>query len=243
MDLFALLRLPEEDLIIDFNEFKTVSQRIKNKIEERIEEIKNCISHFKENKIIEHSTMPLRNLIDKGWSITSKSISSETNKHFELVGVKASIGSREVSSWYQPIVKDNVPKTYVFLIKEINKTPHIAVQAVEEDFSWSGPELGPSLHSIDSQSMLLEKLRDLGITSKQYRVIYDKLQSEEGGRFLEQKNRYMLIDLDNSVEVKMTDRFRWMTLYQLKKMTSLECSVNIEARTLLTIASYYKEQE
>jgi glycerol-3-phosphate O-acyltransferase len=71
LDLFALLRLPEEDLIIDFNEFKTVSQRIKNKIEERIKEgrmsqaehmddkIENIIEHGLLNLGMYHSKRPL----------------------------------------------------------------------------------------------------------------------------------------------------------------------------------------
>ncbi len=48
---------------------------------------------------------------------------------------------------------------------------------------------------------------------------------------------------DENVDINMGNNFRWMTLYQLKKMTGFECSVNIEARTLLSIASYYKGEK
>ena len=71
LDLFSLLRLPEEDLIIDFDEFKSACQKIKNKIAERIEEgrmsqaehmedtIDNIIDHGLLNLGMYHSKRPL----------------------------------------------------------------------------------------------------------------------------------------------------------------------------------------
>ena len=204
------------------------------------EEIKKWVSDSKDSSCIEHKTISLNELINKGWNKTKNRINSETNKHFELVGVKATIESREVSSWFQPIVRDNVPKIYVFLMKKINGTIQVLMQLVEEDFSWSGPELAPTFHAVESYSNLFEKLKELKLSEKDFQIVYDKFQSEEGGRFLEQKNRYILIKVDDSVKINESEHQRWMTLYQLKLATSFECSVNIEARTLLSIASYYK---
>ena len=203
-------------------------------------EIENWIMDSKMNRSVEHKTMPLNSLSDKGWIKTENRINSESNKHFELVGVKASIESREVSSWFQPIVKDNVPKIYAFLMKKINGTVQVLTQLIEEDFSWSGPELGPTFHAVGSRWELFEKLKDLKLSEKNYQIIYDKFQSEEGGRFLEQRNRYVLIKVDDTVKIDKKEDQKWMTLYQIKQATSYECSVNIEARTLISIASYYK---
>lgn len=197
----------------------------------------------KANSAIQHTIMPLNYLSDKGWVKTKNKINSDKNKHFELVGIKASIESREVSSWYQPIVRDNIPKIYAFLIKKINGIMHVLVQMVEEDYSWSGPELGPTFHSAETLQVIYNRLANNKLTQKNYKIVYDKYQSEEGGRFLEQNNRYMLILADECTDINMGNNFRWMTLYQLKKMTKLECSVNIEARTLLTVSSYFKEDD
>lgn len=204
------------------------------------EDIRSWLAYHKRNSVIDSCTMPLNLLFNKGWNMSKDNLSSQKNKHFELVGVQASIKSREVSSWHQPIVKDNVPKTYVFLLKKINNILHVCVQIVEEDYNWSGPEIGPTFHSIQSKAELYAKLLANGLSYKKCKIVYDKYQSEEGGRFFEQKNRYMLILVNEDVRLNMSDKFRWLTLYQLKSMTSLECSVNIEARTLLSIASYYK---
>ncbi|MGJ3235082.1 1-acyl-sn-glycerol-3-phosphate acyltransferase [Marivirga sp.] len=62
LDLFALLRLPEEDLVINFNEFRIVCQRIKNKIEERIKEGRMSQAEHMDDKIdniIEHGLLNL----------------------------------------------------------------------------------------------------------------------------------------------------------------------------------------
>jgi len=61
---------------------------------------------------------------------------------------------------------------------------------------------------------------------------------------MEQKNRYMLFLQDSNSNIDIgtfQDGAAWITLYQLKYLTRLKCAVTIEARTLLTIASYYNE--
>lgn len=207
------------------------------------DEIYSWLRTSKQNKNIEQEMVPLKALYEAGWSISNNRLFNENNKNFELVGIKAQIGSREVSSWYQPIVRDNIPKVYAFLLKKFGDTYHILVQMVEEDFGWDGPELGPSIHSVDSETLCLnEQMNLFNINEKHVKIIYDRFQSEEGGRFMEQKNRYILIHVDDDVDVEVDDNFKWATLYQLKKMSAFECSVNIEARTLLAIASYYKDK-
>lgn len=192
---------------------------------------------MKEQSVIEQSLLPLKKL-SKEWKRTSTTIKSNKNKEFEVMAVKASIGSREVSSWCQPIVKDNVPKVYAFILKEINEIYHVFVQQIEEDFSWNGPEVGPSIINHDTEDSIINDLiEDLT-------VVYDSYQSEEGGRFMEQKNRYMLFLQDSNSNIDIgtfQDGAAWITLYQLKYLTRLKCAVTIEARTLLTIASYYNE--
>lgn len=71
LDLYALLRIPEEDLVINFNEFRTTCLKIKNKIDERVQEgkmsqaqhmddtIENIIEHGLSNLGIYHSKRPL----------------------------------------------------------------------------------------------------------------------------------------------------------------------------------------
>lgn len=71
LDLYSILRLPEEDLIIDYNEFKNVCNTIKSKIDERIkdgrmsqadhmnDDIDSIIEHGLKNLGMYHSKRPL----------------------------------------------------------------------------------------------------------------------------------------------------------------------------------------
>jgi len=71
LDLFSLLRLPDEDLVINFNEFRNTCLRIKNKIDDRVsegrmsqaehmnEDIDNIIQHGLLNLGMYHSKRPL----------------------------------------------------------------------------------------------------------------------------------------------------------------------------------------
>jgi len=206
-----------------------------------IREIYEWIRLYKKNTTIIKQTLPLPVLFKEGWALTDKSLSSQNNRNFELIGVTAQIASRETSSWDQPIVRDKIPKTYVFLLKKINNILHVLAQAVEEDFSWSGAEIGPTIHSANALAFKLgEVLRPFGLEEESVEIIYDKYQSEEGGRFMEQRNRYILAVIDENIPLRPPKDFRWLTLYQIKQLTKYECCVNIEARTLTTIASYYK---
>jgi len=207
-----------------------------------INEISEWLHEAKRYKKIDQEIIPLKSLYKHGWVLSDSSLKSNSNKNFEVVGIKATVDSREVCSWFQPIIKDNIPKVYAFLIKKINGIFHVLTKLVEEDYSWAGPELGPTLSSVDSNNLDLKKeLLNFNVKENEYNVIYDRVQSEEGGRFLEQKNRYVLIVVNDDVDVIINQNYKWVTLYQLKRMTNSECCVNIEARSLLCIGSYFRE--
>ena len=175
-----------------------------------LNEIREWVARSKGSATIKKQILPLPTLLEKGWDLTKAKLSSDNNRHFELVGVRASIASRETSSWYQPIVRDRVPKVY----------------AVP-----------------DSTFSLGESLKPFGLKEQDAKIIYDKYQSEEGGRFMEQKNRYIVAIVGTHAPTTVPEKFKWLTLYQIKQLTKHECHVNIEARTLTAIASYYKGKE
>ncbi|MBK6264736.1 1-acyl-sn-glycerol-3-phosphate acyltransferase [Marivirga sp. S37H4] len=58
LDLFSLLRLPDEDIIISYNEFRKVCKDLKDKILERVEEDKMSVA--------EHMHEPIDNIIEHG---------------------------------------------------------------------------------------------------------------------------------------------------------------------------------
>jgi len=65
-------------------------------------------------------------------------------------------------------------------------------------------------------------------------VLYNTFQSEEGGRFYQEQNKNMLIEVANDFEVEVPEKFCWMTLNQLKDFIKFNNYLNIQSRSLLS---------
>jgi oxidase EvaA len=59
------------------------------------------------------------------------------------------------------------------------------------------------------------------------------VQSEEGGRFYHDENRYLTIELDPDDAVDVPPNYIWMTLRQIKEFIRFNNYFNIESRGLI----------
>jgi oxidase EvaA len=62
------------------------------------------------------------------------------------------------------------------------------------------------------------------------KILYDKIQSEEGGRFYHFQNRNMIVQTEEDIEIG--DHFIWLTYNQIIDLIA-QGYFNIEARTLM----------
>ncbi len=58
------------------------------------------------------------------WNMSSKSITHKFKKYFSIIGIKVESNKREISEWYQPIIKPIGLAFAGFIIKDFNKTEH-----------------------------------------------------------------------------------------------------------------------
>jgi NDP-hexose 2,3-dehydratase. len=77
-------------------------------------------------------------------------------------------------------------------------------------------------------------------TKKQADVIYDVLQSEEGGRFYQLQNRNMLVVINDSEQPELPSNYTWMTLNRIMTFMRFEF-FNIEARSLISSINFNLE--
>ena len=68
--------------------------------------------------------------------------------------------------------------------------------------------------------------------SHKYNVIMDQIQSEQASRFYMKRNRNMIIEVRDEIEV--LPNFKWMTLGQLKELMKIENLVNMDTRTVIS---------
>lgn len=78
---------------------------------------------------------------------------------------------------------------------------------------------------------------------KSNQIIFDTLQSEEGGRFFKEQNRNMMIEVGDEFPLELPERFTWMTLRQIYKFLRFNNYLNIQARSLISAISYMKKND
>lgn len=68
--------------------------------------------------------------------------------------------------------------------------------------------------------------------AKKHHVIYDQLQTEQSMRFYKKRNRNMIIEIEEDIEIY--PNFKWMTLKQISDFMKIDNLVNMDTRTVLS---------
>ncbi|HZD14754.1 MAG TPA: NDP-hexose 2,3-dehydratase family protein [Pseudonocardiaceae bacterium] len=184
--------------------------------------------------------VPLTDTEAAGWTRTERSVRHISGRFFEVVAVSVHGAGREVDSWRQPLLSPAGRGLLVFLTKQIGDVLHVLIQARVDAGTLNVAELAPTVqcHPGNYSHLPAEQRPPyLGyvLAADRTRVRYDTMQSEEGGRFYQAENRYMVIE----VEPEFSDHndppedFRWVTLNQLNQLLGHSNYLNVEARTLL----------
>lgn len=179
------------------------------------------------------------------WNITDSSITHKNNRFFKVIGVNVEIGNREVTSWHQPLVEPCDEGICAFIIKEINGIIHFLVQAKLEAGNFDIVEIAPTVQCSSVYSEKEEKqdsipfLKDV-LNANKDQLVFDTLQSEEGGRFYREQNRNIIVQMNDNFSNEVPENFTWVTLNQLKNFIVFNNYVNIQARSLVAALSYNK---
>ena len=177
-----------------------------------------------------------------GWKKTETEIVRDDKKYFKIIGVNVCISNREVSSWCQPLVQPMQQGLCAFIIRKIDGVYHFLVQAKLECGNFDVIELAPTVQcltgNIPSDPNLQPDFYQYVVNAQKDHVIYDVLQSEEGGRFFKEQNRNMMIEAEENFPLEVPERFTWMTLRQIYDFLRFNNYLNIQARSLISAISY-----
>jgi len=182
------------------------------------------------------SPLPLCALRD--WRIEDDSIRHKDDKFFRVIGVHVEIANREVTNWDQPLVEPVQEGICAFIVKEINGVLHFLVQAKVESGNFDILEMAPTVQCITGSYKDEKSLQNLPYLShvleaKPDAIIYDALQSEEGGRFYREQNRNVILLANEDFSELVPENYIWMTLNQLKIFNKFNNYLNIQARSLI----------
>ena len=186
---------------------------------------------------IEVTKKPLCKL--DGWHINKMAVESDA-RYFSVIGVKVTAGTREVTHWMQPLLKDSNIGLLAFVCQQINGVLHFLVQAKVEPGNIDIIELSPTVSCSNYEFVKSRENRPFlfdEVLAKDANVMYDSLQSEEGGRFYMIQNRNMIVEIPENVKVDLPYNYTWMTLAQMKEFMRYGM-FNIEARSIISAISF-----
>lgn len=176
------------------------------------------------------------------WKKTETEIIREDGKFFKIIGVNVTISNREVSSWCQPLVQPMQQGLCAFIIKKINGVYHFLVQAKLECGNFDVFELAPTVQcltgNVYAENVFKPAFAEYVLNAPKEQIVFDTLQSEEGGRFYKEQNRNMIVEVGDDFPLELPERYTWMTLRQIYKFLRFNNYLNIQARSLISALSY-----
>jgi oxidase EvaA len=188
-------------------------------------------------------TIPLSQL--KDWKISDNDIRN-SERFFSVIGVEVIAGTREVTAWTQPLIKDINFGLLGFLTKKINGILHFLVQAKVEPGNMDIIELSTTVscsnvNHFEKNGSSLPVFLEYFLNNKNVKVLYDTIQSEEGGRFYHLQNRNMIVELNETENLELPENYIWMTLNQMLNFMKFSM-FNIEARSLVSSLNFFTKR-
>jgi len=172
----------------------------------------------------------------RGWKQGVEAIEHEDGHYFKVRAVAVKGGNREKISWTQPLLESVDVGVVAFLVREIDGVPHVMVNARVDGGFLDTVELAPTVQRAPRNYAHLPAadrppFLDAVLGAPRSRIRYEAIHSEEGGRFLNTRARYLVVDADDTVDPP--PGYAWVTPAQLTALTRHGHYVNVEARTLL----------
>lgn len=173
------------------------------------------------------------------WYFDGNTIRNRTGRFFSVIGVSVSIHNREVSNWHQPLIESIKGGILCFICQKKSGVLHFLVQARVEPGNYDCIEMAPTVQCTPSnydpqQPDTFPPFFDIVMKARPEQIRYSALQSEEGGRFYHDENRYMVLELDKNDDVALPENYIWMTISQMKEFIRFNNYFNIEARGLIS---------
>ncbi|MFD9738967.1 NDP-hexose 2,3-dehydratase family protein [Umezawaea sp. NPDC059074] len=199
-------------------------------------DVLSWITGSKTENAVTTTLIPLREA--ESWHRTSDAIGHESGLFFEIIAVDVRAGNREVGGWTQPMIAPSGTGLIAFLVKRVAGVLHVLVNARVEPGYLDVIELAPTVqcdpenyrhHLADARPPFLDDVQDAPASA----VRFDTILSEEGGRFFQAQNRYVVVEVDADDHVTVPSDYRWLTVHQLTALIRHSHYVNVQARSLV----------
>ena len=191
---------------------------------------------------------PLSNL--NGWEYAEDRIQHHSGKFFSIQGIRITTNYGLVPTWDQPIINQPEIGFLGFIVQKKKGVLHFLLQAKIEPGNLNVVQLSPTLQATRSNYMRVHGGKtplylEYFTGEKKVNVLVDQLQSEQGARFYQKRNRNIIVEVDENEEIPVYDNFVWATLGQIKQLLTEPNVVNMDSRTVISCINYgnYTEKD
>lgn len=192
----------------------------------------NNYKMFQNDRTIE---IPLFELAD--WEMDEFGINCNKKADFIVKYYDVNIEGREVTRWNQPLFKAIGKAVYGMIATNVDGCMKILVRVKSEIGTFDKIELAPSIqwdstHSKE-QDDSVEAIfrRELEISDN---ITLDVMLSEEGGRFYQEQNRYIVMFIEQRKINNLPTEYVWISYSTLNVLVQINNCLNIQLRNLLS---------
>ncbi len=195
-----------------------------------IKKIKDKIKFYNNSHKIKIISIELKKLM--GWRYQNKKIINLKKEYFSIIGIRTTAKSREIKIWDQPILKEYHKGIVGFIVKKINNSLHYYMQIVKEP----GHKKSLLTSSICIKNFSIKHYKNnffMNLLKKKNssKILFNKILSEEGGRFFHKQNKNIVIELKKNVNIPDKKNFIWVSHNQMVDLIK-KGIISIEARNL-----------
>jgi oxidase EvaA len=175
--------------------------------------------------------------LDKWKFINDEYLGHESGKFFKIEGLEVETNFGNINEWKQPIINQPEIGILGIITTIFDGVRYYLMQLKMEPGNINILQLSPTVQATKSNFSKVHKGKSVlfleyFIDPIKSRTIIDQLQSEQGGRFLRKRNRNMIVEIDEDLEIP--DNFFWFTLPEIKELIRIDNMVNMDARSVIS---------
>ena len=161
----------------------------------------------------------------------------DSGKFFSIEGVHVRTNFNRIRQWSQPIINQPEVGILGIIAKEFDGVLYFLMQAKIEPGNVNNVQLSPTLQATKSNYTTVHggsrpTYLEYFLNRDRHQTLLDQLQSEQGSRFYKKRNRNIIIQVQE--DIPDHPDFRWLTLAQIKKLSQLDDTVNMDTRTVVS---------
>lgn len=224
--------MPDASLFTDQAFFRSVF----NDIPFNFPEIYYYINNYKMQHRLITEFIPLQKLAN--WHMKDGEFVCDDPSNYKIIFCDINIEGREVVHWQQPLIEAIGQATFGLLTCVEGGIRKFLVHAKHEIGIFDYLEFGPTVQLeplYDEKDITIIERLFLDKLISRNGVLCDTILSEEGGRFYQEQNRNIIIDVDRSMLPTISEGYLLLDYKTLNLLTQFNNCLNIQLRNLLSL--------